>query len=212
MTKTTARAERKQDLICDMARKGRKARTLQIPNGDNARKHQKDRSKKNAGLIKNKHIWHKENGLDHKGFVKKDAKLLLDATPAGPNFNNWPPFHGIPNTAMRTTNVSSSEWQDLLHIEGETKKTLRKSNLVGHKCGANQGVNLGISFVTGGSLSNRKKGMSGSLHWSGFVKDKPLLRKKTTSCFQHLLHTNVSRLSFGPPWKGASYCCQTMST
>jgi hypothetical protein len=56
-----------------------------------------------------------------------------------------------------------------------------------HKFGANRGVNCGMTFSGGGSLSNKKSGFSGTVQGSGFIKNKPDLRRRSCQCFQTIL-------------------------
>jgi hypothetical protein len=65
-----------------------------------------------------------------------------------------------------------------------------KENYTAHKYGAIQGVNCGMSFSGGGTLSNKDSGISDTVQWSGFIKRQPDLRKGLCSClwYKRLLH------------------------
>jgi hypothetical protein len=56
-----------------------------------------------------------------------------------------------------------------------------------HKFGANRGVNCGMTLSGGGSLSNKTSGVSRTVQWSRFIKNRPDLRRQLCQCFQTIL-------------------------
>jgi hypothetical protein len=62
-----------------------------------------------------------------------------------------------------------------------------KENYTAHNYGANQGVNCGMSFSGGCTLSNKYSGISGTVQWSGFIKRQPDLRKQLCNFFKIIL-------------------------
>jgi hypothetical protein len=67
-------------------------------------------------------------------------------------------------------------------LQASTKKTYTS-----HKYGANEGINCGMSFSGGGTLSNKDNGISGTVQWRAFIKGRPDLRKRLCNLFKIIL-------------------------
>ncbi len=134
-------------------------------------------------------LWRKENGLtSNHGFVKNSTKVLFGDTRHLQSFDSHPFFHKIPYACIRETRGNQA-FVELRCLEKEIIELLQssKGNYTGHKYGANEGVNCGMSFSGGGTLSNKDSGISGTVQWSGFIKRRPDLRKRLCNLFKIIL-------------------------
>ena len=61
-------------------------------------------------------------------------------------------------------------------------------NPVGHRYGANEGYNLGLSVAPGFPHGDKAKGISGSVQWAELTKSRPDLRRSLITCLTHILH------------------------
>ncbi len=134
-------------------------------------------------------LWRTENGLTaNHGFVKNSTKVLFGDTRYLQSFDSHPFFHKIPYACVRET-IGIRLFAELLCLEKQILELLEssKENYTAHKYGANEGVNCGISFSAGGTLSNKESGISGTVQWSAFVKKRPDLRRRLCNLFQRIL-------------------------
>jgi hypothetical protein len=135
-------------------------------------------------------LWRGENGMTaHLGYVKNSTKVLFDDTRHHQSFDVHPFFHTIPYACIRET-LGKHPFFELRCLEKEIQEILQastKMKYTSHKYGANEGVNCGMSFSGGGTLSNKDSGVSGTVQWSAFIKGKPDLRKRLCDLFRIIL-------------------------
>jgi hypothetical protein len=122
-------------------------------------------------------------GMTVEGYIKQSTRVSVDELPKDSAFHNHPFFHGIPYIAKRS-NVRPDWIQRLQSIEKEVREINESWK---HRLGANEGNNVGISIVTGGTHGNMIKGISGSIHQACVVKGRPKLRKRILECFKEIL-------------------------
>jgi hypothetical protein len=121
-------------------------------------------------------------GMNRYGYIKQSTRVCHDGLlPSA--FYNHPFFHGIPYASLKGT-VRHVLLDQLRSIECEVRDMHRSQK---HRYGANEGVNVGISFLTGGHFSDANNGISGSLHAADVVKGRPELRKRIAELFTEIL-------------------------
>jgi hypothetical protein len=121
-------------------------------------------------------------GMNRYGYIKQSTRVCHDGLlPSA--FYNHPFFHGIPYASLKGT-VRPVLLDQLRSIEREVRDMHRSQK---HRYGANEGVNVGISILTGGHFSDANKGISGSLHSADVVKGRPALRKRIVDLFTEIL-------------------------
>lgn len=132
--------------------------------------------------------WYAENGMNAHGFVKKYTSVVFHDPPSY-HFEQHAFFHNIPYVAMRS-NVQEDLLQELREIEEEIHSISKKTSIdpVIHRYGANKGYNLGLSVAPGYPHGNKDKGISGSVHWSCLVKNRPELRSRLMQVLTRILH------------------------
>ena len=134
--------------------------------------------------------WHAENGMNSHGLVQKCTPVVFDHLPKGNQFEQHPFFHKILRAAIRT-NVKEHWLDQLREIEKEAHQISMSTsvNAVGHRHGANEGFNVGLSVCPGYPHGDKEKGISGSVQWAEMVKSRPHLRSKLIHCLTQLLHS-----------------------
>jgi hypothetical protein len=121
-------------------------------------------------------------GMNRYGYIKQSTRVCHDGLlPSA--FHNHPFFHGIPHLSLKGT-VQPVLLEQLRSIEREMRDMHRIQK---YRYGANEGVNVGISVLTGGHFSDANKGILGSLHSADVVKDRPDLRKRIVDLFTEIL-------------------------
>jgi hypothetical protein len=74
--------------------------------------------------------------------------------------------------------------EELRSIEQEVREINRSRK---HGFGANEGYNVGISVVDGGSHGNTSNNISGSIHSACLIKERPELWNRIVQCFKEIL-------------------------
>ena len=126
-------------------------------------------------------------GLDSRGFVKRCTKVLLPELPSPIAFMEHPFFDSVPFLTVRS--VPPELVSEMADIEACFLANSTKKDQTEHKYGANGGMNLGLSVVSGGGHSDKKKHISGSIHCSGVVKGKPELRKRLCRALNNIFQS-----------------------
>ena len=183
-------SKRTENLTNVLARGGAVLRKIAIPTKrENKKIHKK--ILRNIKTVRQKlQLWRTEKGLtSNHVFVKSLTKVLFDDTRYLQKFDSHPFFHSIPYAIVRKT-IGEQSFDKLRCLENEIIELLKTSrkNYTAHKYGANEGLNCGLSCAGGGTLSNKKDGISGTVQWSGFIKGRPELRKRLCGLFQEILN------------------------
>jgi hypothetical protein len=139
-------------------------------------------------------------GMNSYGYIKPSTRVCHDGHLSSA-FYNHPFFHGIPYASLKGT-VRPLLLEQLRSIEREVRDIHHSQK---HRYGANEGVNVGISVVTGGHFGDGGKGISGSLHTADVVKGRPDLRKRIADLFTEILE----ELYGGQAWYKRLLCLTT---
>ena len=182
---------RVEELECLMKKEGKKGRIVSLNIKRKKRKDCKiDEVNSNNTRKELAHLrsaW----GLTKNGFVKQYTPVFLHSIPQivfEHRFENHAFFHAMPHTCVgqfpEGLLVELKAFESVINTLLET----RSSVLEGHKYGANVGVNLGNSVVSGGVHSCKDSGISGSIHLAKLLKRRDDLRKESIHLFSKLLH------------------------
>ena len=126
-------------------------------------------------------------GLSRNGFVKKHTKVLQCDIPNAIQFMESPLFGTVPYVSARY--VPPHLVSELADLESYIISKSNTKDYVQHKYGANGGMNLGISVVSGGVHAEKSKNISGSIHYSSVIKKYPELRGRLYSIIKEILDT-----------------------
>lgn len=126
----------------------------------------------------------KMHGMKTKtGFVKDTTTVFLSHVQASDNLVEHPFFHGIPHQCVREFDIRLVS--QLRSLEKQIAALVGPNSLAEHRYGANGGVNLGASVVSGG-VHAKVPGVSGSVQCARLLKDKPLLRTQLETLICHI--------------------------
>jgi hypothetical protein len=119
--------------------------------------------------------------LRRKGQLNKRTKVFLPRIASGPDFCVHPIFLRIPNVTLRPIQ------QNLFKI---LRRLLRSEieplvNVQSH-LNANEGIQLGMSVVSGGKKRN-------TIQWGMFMKTRPELRLRLCNVLGQILHTTFGK-------------------
>lgn len=134
----------------------------------------KPKSKDNAAkreVLKKRREALRDWGMDKDGYIKATTPVFFK-TVNGIRLHAHPLFKlaCIPHMDKRV--ISADIFAQLLDVERQLKPFLGRMNkLAEHRYGANKGVNLGKSVVTGGT--HARNGYSGSIHRAKAAKSIP---------------------------------------
>lgn len=154
---------------------GRKAETT-----TDERKVNKERSRQ---LLRQ---WRAKHGLNRAtGFVLPKTNIFLPFVKQNTLYDS-PWFDGIPHTCIR--DFPKHRLETLMALEIELIKRTRTGDLAEHKYGANKGVNIGKSVVSGGSHACKTEGISGSIHDAKAAKENKDLKVQVWDTIVGVLH------------------------
>jgi hypothetical protein len=101
------------------------------------------RAEKHKALLKVRKL----NGMTTRGFVSKKFNVLT----MNPIKESNPLFHGFPHMCVRK--YDENLFLKLKNVESRIESIIGKKHVTAHKYGANEGVNCGISIVSGGGYA-----------------------------------------------------------
>ena len=147
----------------------------------------------------------RRNGMDQRtGKVKGKTNVLLREV-SGEHRCNPTFFHCTPHLCIRYVGMEAI--QTFREIERRVGALVTEKSLGVHRYGANNGVSLGLSVVSGGIYA--RGGYSGSIHCASLLKSHPALRDVLWSSIRQLLEDAFGNLAW---YKRAAHVCQRLNS